>query len=109
MEIISKAYFNIKFNFNFNFRFKTSLENIDVSDDEPLVTFPDETPTEERVICLKAPSSLMSVATSDLSSSNEQLDAIDTVHFEEKRMASASQTKVVSEGYSSERVCLSNW
>lgn len=82
------------------FRVNTSSECIDLPDAEPLVTFPDDsTPTEEREVCLASPQVL---TTTDCAKT--YLNSIDTVKFEKKRMTSASQTKVIADGFSSERV-----
>jgi hypothetical protein len=83
-------------------RINPALENIDGTDAEPLVTFPDDTPTEEREICLHSPQSIANAK--DLNNAKSYLNSMDTVKFEEKRMTSASQTKVISDGFSSERV-----
>lgn len=84
-------------------RINPALEAIDVTETEPLVTFPDDTtPTEEREICLHNPQSVANA--NDLNNAKSYLNSMDTVKFEEKRMTSASQTKVISDGYSSERV-----
>ena len=69
-----------------------------------MVTFPDDTPTTE-LECLQ-PGQLTGV-TGELALTNgHHLNAIDTVKFEEKRMTSASKTKVITDGYSSEQVGL---
>lgn len=70
--------------------------------DQPLVTFPDESTSP---LELELHSPLDVAATSDgLALTNEQLNSLDTVKFEEKRMTSASKTKVVKDGFSSEQV-----
>lgn len=87
------------------FRLRSSLENIvDGSDNEPLVTFPDggDTPSEELQLDLCAPT--MPMTSGELSLTNGQLCATDTVKFEEKRMTSASKRKVITDGFSSEQV-----
>lgn len=87
-------------------RLRSSLENIvdgDDGDDEPLVTFPDETPANELELELHA-TQLPCPTTGDLSISNGHLNSADTVKFEEKRMVSASKTKVIKDGFSSEQV-----
>lgn len=82
-------------------KLNTSSECIVLPDPEPLVTFPDDsTPTDEREVCLASPQVL---TTTDLNSAKAYLNSIDTVKFEEKRMTSASQTKVIADGFSSER------
>lgn len=71
-----------------------------MADPEPLVTFPDDgTPTEEKQIILKNPQAVLP--------SNEQNlfnETRDTMKFEEKRMSSASKTKVITDSFSSESV-----
>ncbi|PSN54419.1 Sterile alpha and TIR motif-containing protein 1 [Blattella germanica] len=64
---------------------------------EPLVTFPDPDtpPPVTGTVCLTNPSAT-SIATSASSSS-------ETVKFEQKRVTSASKTKVVTDGFSSEQ------
>lgn len=87
-------------------RLRSSLENIvdgDDGDDEPLVTFPDETPTNE--LELELHSTQLPCATSgDLSITNDHLTTTGEMKFEEKRMVSASKTKVIKDGFSSEQV-----
>lgn len=86
-------------------RLRSSLENIVDGDDvdEPLVTFPDETPTGDLELELHAPR-LPCVTPGELSITNDHLNSTDTVKFEEKRMVSASKTKVIKDGFSSEQV-----
>lgn len=88
-------------------RLRSSLENIvDGNDaDEPLVTFPDETPTGDLELELHA-TQLPCVAPGKLSVTNDHLNSTDTVKFEEKRMVSASKTKVIKDGFSSEQVSM---
>lgn len=92
-------------------RLRSSLENIvDEDDTEPLVTFPDadETPTSELELELHA-TQLPCVATGDLSITDNHLNTTtDTVKFEEKRMVSASKTKVIKDGFSSVQVCVAH-
>lgn len=93
-------------------RLRSSLENIvdgdDDDTDEPLVTFPDETPTSELELELHA-AQLPCVAPGDLSITNNHLNTTDTVKFEEKRMVSASKTKVIKDGFSSEQVSVTSY
>lgn len=87
-------------------RLRSSLENIVDEDDvdEPLVTFPDDTPTSE--LELELHTKIPCVTTGDLSLTNvsDHINSTDTVKFEEKRMVSASKTKVIKGNYSSEQV-----
>lgn len=94
------------FCFSISHRLRSSLENIvDVPDDEdePLVTFPDEPSGRDLELELHSPQ-LVSTAPNELSITNEHLNSTDTVKFEEKRMMSASKTKVIKDGFSSEQV-----
>lgn len=86
------------------YRLRSSIENlVDGSDKEPLITYPDgDTPSEELQLDLSTNTSMP--MSSELSLSNGQLSATDTVKFEEKRMMSASKTKVITDGFSSEQV-----
>lgn len=88
-------------------RLRSSLENIVDGDDadEPLVTFPDETPNGDLELELHA-TQLPCVTPAELSITNDHLNATDTVKFEEKRVVSASKTKVITDGFSSEQVSL---
>lgn len=99
------------------FRLRSSMDNlVDDSDhSEQLVTFPDEdnTPTEERdlgdfsVATVRAPNSDQ-LALHNTNNNNGLLNkvesAADVVKFEEKRTASASNRKIVTNGFSSEQV-----
>lgn len=88
------------------FRLRSSLENIvDVPDTEPLVTFPDEPNAGDLELELHAPP-LITTSPTDLTIDNDHLNSVDTVKFEEKRMTSASKTKVIKDGFSSEQVSL---
>jgi hypothetical protein len=102
-------------------RLRSSMEQLDRDDGgggvsgatspEPLVTFPDpDTPSPPPVtgaVCLTSPNLVVSsmppgvghnsVSTSSAASSSE------TVKFEQKRVTSASKTKVVTDGFSSEQ------
>lgn len=81
---------------------------------EQLVTFPDEdnTPTEERelgdftVAAVKATNAdQLAMANSNNNGLlNKVESAADVVKFEEKRTASASNRKIVTNGFSSEQV-----
>ena len=89
-------------------RLRSSMEELDREDGsvvgcvsggsspEPLVTFPDPDtpPPVTGTVCLTNPAS--SIATSATSSS-------ETVKFEQKRVTSASKTKVVTDGFSAEQ------
>lgn len=93
---------------------------MDGPDNEPLVTFPDgDTPSEELQLDLSTGTGgggggggVVCVPMSgggggggdELSLTNGQLCSTDTVKFEEKRMTSASKTKVITDGFSSEQV-----
>ncbi|XP_055324987.1 NAD(+) hydrolase sarm1 isoform X2 [Sitodiplosis mosellana] len=87
-------------------RLRSSLENIvDVPDDEePLVTFPDEGNGRELELDLRHAQQLVPCASNELSSvAVGDLTTTDTVKFEEKRTMSASKTKVIKDGFSSEQ------
>lgn len=90
--------------FNFCYRLRSSLENIvDVPDDEePLVTFPDE--SSGNLELELRPSQLTATSSNELFSNNDH--SADTLKFEEKRMMSASKTKVIKDGFSSEQVII---
>lgn len=95
------------FRFGIHIRIRSSLENlVDGPDNEPLVTFPDgDTPSEELQLDLSP--TMAVVVPSDLGSlTTEQMGGttVDTVKFEEKRITSASKTKVITDGFSSEQV-----
>lgn len=91
-------------------RLRSSLENIvdgdDDGEEEPMVTFPDETPTNELELELHAPQlpCVTTTASGDLAITNDHLTTAETVKFEEKRTVSASKTKVIKDGFSSEQV-----
>lgn len=113
---------NLSSPMNFS-RLRSSMEQLDRDDGggvgcvsgaaspEPLVTFPDpDTPSPPPVtgtVCLTSPNLVVSslppgvghnsVSTSTAASSSE------TVKFEQKRVTSASKTKVVTDGFSSEQ------
>ncbi|XP_023727069.1 sterile alpha and TIR motif-containing protein 1 isoform X3 [Cryptotermes secundus] len=113
---------NLSSPMNFS-RLRSSMEELDrvdgggvgcVSDatsPEPLVTFPDpDTPSPPPVtgtVCLTSPNLVVSsmppgvahnsISTASAASSSE------TVKFEQKRVTSASKTKVVTDGFSSEQ------
>lgn len=115
---------NLSSPLNFS-RLRSSMEQLDRDDGgggvvgcvsgaaspEPLVTFPDpDTPSPPPVtgtVCLTSPNLVVSnmspgvghntVSTSTAASSSE------TVKFEQKRVTSASKTKVVTDGFSSEQ------
>lgn len=86
------------------YRLRSSIENlVDGPDNEPLITYPDgDTPSEELQLDLSTATSMP--MSGELSLTNGQLSATDTVKFEEKRMMSASKTKVITDGFSSEQV-----
>lgn len=69
-------------------------------DEEPVVTFPDEAATGTELE-LRAPLSV-SATPNELFACNNH--SADTVKFEEKRMMSASKTKFIKDGFSSEQV-----
>lgn len=81
-------------------RLHQSLENI--VDEEPLVTFPDESPTSSLELSASQLGQLSSNADNELVAGNH-LNTTDTVKFEEKRTMSASKMKVIKDGFSSEK------
>lgn len=86
---------------HFSCRIRSSIENlVDGPDNEPLVTFPDDTPSEELHL------DLTTNRPGDMVMSNgHQLKTIgDTVKFEETRTVSASRNQIITDGYSSESV-----
>ena len=84
---------------------RSSLDNlVDGTDNGPLITHPDgDSPTEELQLDL---SPTIPNASNDLCMpSQSQLGTTsDTVKFEQKHMTSASKTKVITDGFSSEQV-----
>lgn len=83
---------------------RSSLENlVDGDDNEPVVSFPDsDSPTDELTLDLTTPK--LPVSSSELMQlQNGCGTLVDTVKFEEKRMTSASKTKVVTDGFSREQ------
>ncbi|XP_037043747.1 NAD(+) hydrolase sarm1 isoform X4 [Bradysia coprophila] len=80
-------------------KIRSSIENlVDGPDNEPLVTFPDDTPSEELHLDLTTnrPGEMVL-------SNGHQLKTIgDTVKFEETRTVSASRNQIITDGYSSE-------
>lgn len=83
---------------------RSSLENlVDCPDSEPLVTFPDDTPSEELELDL-LPANKLTNGSGELCLSNGTLGMAETLKFEEKRVTSASKTKVITDGFSSEQV-----
>lgn len=81
-------------------RLHQSLENI--VDEEPLVTFPDESPTSSLELNAPQLGQLSSTVDNELVAGNH-LNTTDTVKFEEKRTMSASKMKVIKDGFSSEQ------
>lgn len=82
---------------------RSSMENLDGPDSEPLVTFPSDgdTPSEELHMDLSP------IQPGDMVLSNGQLSSTgDTVKFEETRMTLASKNIVIKDGYSSESVSI---
>lgn len=71
---------------------------------EPLVTFPDgDSPTDELTLDL-VNAQLPNVSSTELMQLQNGSGAlVDTVKFEEKRMTSASKTKVITDGFSREQ------
>lgn len=99
MRLDSAVGFEGKHTYFFDHSLNASLEHLDVSESEPLVTFPDDgTPTEERQIILSHPQSMIGTDAKSF------LNAKDTLKFEERRMSSASETKLIADGFSKERV-----
>jgi hypothetical protein len=86
------------------------MENlVDDDDTEPLVTFPDsESPSQELQLDL---SPTMPQMPSELTNGHgkHSVGNVDTVKYEQKSMSSASKTKVVTDGYSSEQVSVFFW
>lgn len=83
-------------------RLRSSIENlVDGNDNEPLVTFPEsDSPTDElslELVSSQLPSSEL------MQMQNGCGTMVDTVKFEEKRTTSASNTKVVTDGFSREQ------
>lgn len=70
-------------------------------DEEPVVTFPDEAATGTELE-LRAPLSVSATPNELFVHANNH--SADTVKFEEKRMMSASKTKFIKDGFSSEQV-----
>lgn len=85
-------------------RLRSSLENIvDVDEvEEPMVTFPDDNSTTD--LELSANQLAQIGSDNELVVGGNHLNTTDTVKFEEKRMMSASKTKVIKDGFSSEQV-----
>lgn len=74
---------------------------MDGNDNEPLVTFPEsDSPTDELSLDLTSP---QMPGSAELIQMNGCGALVDTVKFEEKRMTSASKTKVVTDGFSREQ------
>ncbi|XP_055688003.1 NAD(+) hydrolase sarm1 isoform X2 [Lutzomyia longipalpis] len=81
-------------------KIRSSLENlVDSREDQPLVTFPDGDGPDNDLQLDLSPAISSSVA-GDLATTT---GAVDTVKFEQKSMTSASKTKVVTDGYSTEQ------
>ncbi|GAB0093847.1 Sterile alpha and TIR motif-containing protein 1 [Sergentomyia squamirostris] len=81
-------------------KIRSSLENlVDSHDDQPLVTFPDGDNSDTDLQLDLSPPITSSVA-GDLATTTGNMD---TVKFEQKSMTSASKTKVVTDGFSSEQ------
>lgn len=76
---------------------------VDVSDTQPLITDPDENGGISLELELQ-PSQLACINSNELALANEHLNSVDTVKFEEQRMTSASKTKFITDGFSSEKV-----
>lgn len=82
-------------------RIRSSMENlIDDHESEPLVTFPDGDSEEELQLDLEQ--AIPIVGDDQLQCVNA--GGVDTVKFEQKRTTSASKTKVITDGFSSEQV-----
>ena len=76
------------------------MENlVDDSSPEGLVTFPDDPSDGDLQLDLTPDDQLQNVAANGLNSS-------DTVKFEQKRTLNTSKTKILTNGFSSEQVCL---
>lgn len=90
---------------NFSSRLRSSMEELDRDDGggsggaspEPLVTFPDPDtpPPVTGTVCLTSPNLVSGVGHNSSSA--------ETLKFEQKRVTSASKTKVVTDGFSSEQ------
>lgn len=74
---------------------------MDCDDNEPVVSFPDDSPTDELTLDLTSPQ--MPTSSELMQLQNGCGSLVDTVKFEEKRMTSASKTKVVTDGFSREQ------
>lgn len=86
-------------------RIRSSMENlIDDHESEPLVTFPDGDSEEELQLDLEQ--AIPIVGDDQLQCVNA--GGVDTVKFEQKRTTSASKTKVITDGFSSEQVSAAN-
>lgn len=106
MNQLTEKFVNRKFDLVFTIhnnrfrRIRSSIENlVDGPDNEPLVTFPDDTPSEELQL------DLTQNRPGDMVLSNgHQLKTGDMVKFEETRTVSASRNQIITDGYSSESV-----
>lgn len=77
---------------------------MDGNENEPLVIFPEgDSPTDELTLDLSAPHQLPVSSSELMQLQNGSGTVVDTVKFEEKRMTTASKTKVVTDGFSREQ------
>lgn len=77
---------------------------MDGNDNEPLVTFPEgDSPTDELTLDLSVAHQLPVSSSELMQLQNGSGAVVDTVKFEEKRMTTASKTKVVTDGFSREQ------
>lgn len=81
-------------------RIRSSMENlVDDPSAEGLVTFPDDNHDGDLQLDLVPDEQLQNVSANGLTSS-------DTVKFEQKRTMNTSKTKILTNGFSSEQVCI---
>ncbi|XP_067010666.2 NAD(+) hydrolase sarm1 isoform X2 [Anabrus simplex] len=100
-------------------RLRASMEELDREDSggggsspeitEPLVTFPDEPPPPvTNTVCLTSPNLVNSMTPGALNAAaTSSSSSSETVKFEQKRVTSASKTKVVTDSYRAEQAAAS--
>ncbi|XP_073836210.1 sterile alpha and armadillo motif isoform X9 [Musca autumnalis] len=82
-------------------KIRSSLENIVDGNNEPSITFPDDSDDNEMNLNMDLVKASNQLSTNGLSGSKGTL--VDTVKFEEKRTKTESKTKVITDGFSSEQ------